>query len=79
MTIADHPLHESGRVALPHPALALGGDGEAHARIRLTDTWSRQPAGDVRAHTAPRQVIALTPEAQDAPPELGHRDPLLRR
>ena len=75
MTIADHPLHGSGRAALPHPALALGGDGEANARIRVTDTWRRQPTGDVGAHAAPRQVIALTPTTQDAPPEPGHRFP----
>ena len=31
MTIADHPLHGSGRAALPHPALALGGEREALA------------------------------------------------
>ena len=43
--IADHPLHRSGRAALPHPALALGRDGEAHARIGMTDTWGRKPAG----------------------------------
>src|SRR5437899_105166 len=72
MTIADHPLHGSGRAALPHPALALGGDGKAHARVGMTDTWRRQPAVDVGAHATPRQVIALTPATQDAPPELGH-------
>src|SRR3989441_10788181 len=75
MTIADHPLHGSGRAALPHPALALGRDGEAHARIGMTETWSREPATDVRAHAAPRQVITLASATQDAPPELGHRCP----
>jgi hypothetical protein len=33
MTIADHPLHGSGRAALPHPALALGRDGKTYARL----------------------------------------------
>ena len=75
MTIADHPLHGSGRAALPHPALALGRDGEAHPRIGMADTWSREPAGDVCAHAAPRQMITLTPATQNAPPELGHRFP----
>src|SRR5260370_188508 len=75
MPIAEHPLHGSGRAALPHPALALGGDGEAHARIGMTDTWCRKPAGDVGAHTAPGQMVALTPTTQHAPPELGHRFP----
>jgi hypothetical protein len=75
MTITDHPLHRSGRAALPHPALALGGDGEAHMRIGMTDTWCRKPAGDVGAQAAPRQMVAVTPTAQDAPPELGHRFP----
>src|SRR5688572_13452640 len=41
----------------------------------MTDTWSREPASDVRAHAAPRQVIALAAATQDAPPELGHRCP----
>jgi len=75
MTIADHPLHRSGRAALPHPAPALGRDGEAHARIGMTDTWRREPAVDVRAHATPRQMVALTPATQDAPPELDHRRP----
>lgn len=75
MTIADHPLHGSGRAALSHPALALGGDGEAHARIGMTETGWRKPAGDVGTHAAPRQMVALTPATQDAPPEPGHRFP----
>ena len=75
MTIADHPLHGSGRAALPHPALALGRDGEAHARIGMTDARGRKPAGDVGAHAAPRQMVALTAATQDAPPELRHRFP----
>ncbi len=75
MTIANHPLHGSGRAALPHPALALGRDGEAHARIGMPDTWGRKPAGDVGTHAAPRQMVALTPTTQDAPPELRHRCP----
>src|SRR5467141_171072 len=75
MTIADHPLHGSGRAALPHPALALGRNGETYARIGMTDTWRREPAGDVGTHAAPRQMVALAPTTQDAPPELDHRFP----
>ena len=75
MTIADHPLHRSGGAALPHPALASGGDGKAHAWIGMTDPRRRKPAGGVGAHAAPRQMVALTPTAQDAPPELDHRFP----
>jgi hypothetical protein len=33
MTIADHPLHGSGRAALPHPALALGEPRQALVRV----------------------------------------------
>ena len=75
MTIADHPLHGSGRAALPHPALALGRDGEAHVRIGMTDTRRREPAVDVRGHAMPRQMVALTPTTQDAPPESPHCEP----
>src|ERR1700730_7412150 len=75
MTIANHPLHGAGRAALPHPALALGRDGEAHARIGMTDTWRRKPAGDVGTQAAPRQMVPLTPATQNAPPELAHRFP----
>jgi len=28
--VTHNPLHRSGQAALPHPALALGGDGESH-------------------------------------------------
>src|SRR5712691_7447057 len=51
-------LHGSGRAGLPHPALALGRDGEAHARIGMTDTWGGEPAGDVGTQTVPRQMVA---------------------
>ena len=76
MTIADHPLHRSGHAALPHPALALGRDGETHARIGVTDAGRRKPPGGVDAEAAPRQMVALTPAPQDAPPErdqVGHQ------
>jgi hypothetical protein len=49
--IAHDPLHRSGRAALPHPALALGRDGEAHARIGMTDTGRRKPAGGVATYS----------------------------
>lgn len=43
MTIADHPLHRSGRAALPHPAPTLGDDAEAHERVRMADAGGREP------------------------------------
>jgi hypothetical protein len=44
MTIADHPLHGSGRAALPHPALALGNERKALGRPGMADARGRQPA-----------------------------------
>ena len=44
MTVTYNPLHGSGQAALPHPALALGDDGEAHEWIGVTDAGMREPA-----------------------------------
>ena len=41
MLIAEHPLHRSGRAALPHPALVSGLDG--YHRMRLSFTIMPNP------------------------------------
>ena len=43
MIIADHPLHRSGRAALPHPAPTSGGDAQALRGIGMTDAGGREP------------------------------------
>src|SRR5579864_1778239 len=68
MIIADHPLHRSGRAALPHPAPTLGDDAQALVRIGMADPNGRKPSGEQGPHAAPRQVIALTAPTQNSPP-----------
>lgn len=69
MLIAEHPLHRSGRAALPHPAPTLGNNAKAHERIGMADVSGRQLGGDQGLHSTPRQVIALTATAQHLPPQ----------
>ena len=66
MTIADHPLHRSGRAVLPHPALALGDDAQAPQRVGMTDASRGQPAGDKPPHPVPEHAAGLTPTRQRA-------------
>ena len=73
MPIAEHPLHRSGRAALPHPAPTLGDDAQAHERVRVADTGGRQPGGNQGRHPSPRQVIALTAMTQHSPPQAADR------
>src|SRR5208283_3474531 len=68
MIISDHPLHRSGRAALPHPAPTLGDDAQAHEGIRVADTSGRKPGIEQWPHTGPRQVIALAAPTQHSPP-----------
>jgi hypothetical protein len=68
MIIADHPLHRSGRAALPHPAPTLGDDAQAHEWVRVADAGGREPGVEQGPHAAPWQVIALTTPAQNSPP-----------
>jgi hypothetical protein len=69
MTIADHPLHGSGRAALPHPALALGGRRQALVGIGMTDTRDREPARHQAAHPLPRHERGLTATHQGDTPQ----------
>ena len=73
MIIADHPLHRSGRAALPHPAPTLGDNAQALGRIRVADAGGGKPVGDQGRHSAPRQVIALTTSTQHPPPQEADR------
>ena len=73
MIIADHPLHRSGRAALPHPAPTLGDDAQTHEGIRVTDSRGREPGVEQGPHTRPRQVITLTTAAQNSPPHATDR------
>src|SRR5271169_5321632 len=68
MIISDHPLHRSGRAALPHPAPTSGDDAQAHEWIRVADTSGRKPGIEQRPHAGPRQVIALAAPTQHSPP-----------
>src|SRR5271154_7224706 len=75
MIIADHPLHRSGRAALPHPAPTSGGDAQALGRIGMTDASGRKPGRDERPHAACRKMITLAAPAQHSPPDRAHRLP----
>jgi len=35
--VTHNPSTDSGQAALPHPALALGGDGESHEGIGMAE------------------------------------------
>ena len=52
--IAHGPLHGSGRAALPHPALALGGDAMA---ARCCQTYSLQRTARALPALSPRRVL----------------------
>jgi hypothetical protein len=39
MIIADHPLHRSGRAALPHPAPTSGDDAQTLGRIGMAGSF----------------------------------------
>src|SRR6266545_1673579 len=69
MTIARNPLHGSGRAALPHPALALGGGAEACEGIGMADARGWQPPVDVAIHPFPRQMMALAATLERPLPE----------
>ena len=73
MIIADHPLHRSGRAALPHPAPTSGDDAQALVRIGMADPDGWKPRGQQGHHATPRQVIALTAPAQCSPPHATDR------
>jgi hypothetical protein len=74
MPIAEHPLHRSGRAALPHPAPTSGDNAQAHEGIGMADVSRRDPRGDQGLHPTPRQVIALTATTQHSPPHATDRE-----
>src|ERR1700730_950481 len=67
--VTHNPRHGSGRAALPHPALALGDDAQAHERLRVADAGRRKPPMAVLRHSAPRQWCGLTAVLENAPPQ----------
>ena len=73
MPIAEHPLHRSGRAALPHPAPTSGGDAQALGRIGMADAGGWQPSAQQGPHATPGQMIALTAPSQHSPPRQSHR------
>ena len=68
MSITDHPLHRSGRAALPHPAPTLGNDAQASEGIRVTNVGWRKPTSDQSRHAFPIQPLPLTsPPKREVP------------
>jgi len=69
--VAHDPLHRSGRAALPHPAPALGDDGQAVEGIWVADICGRKPPDDEAFHPVPTKPSAgiLAAPFQDAVPE----------
>src|SRR4029453_928845 len=69
MPITEHPLHRSGRAALPHPAPTSGDDAKSAERIGMTDARRRQPTDNKPLHPRPRQAMTLTAPPKRAKPE----------
>ena len=66
MPITGHPLHRSGRAALPHPAPTLGDERHALGGRRMTDArdGERVPAGPphgLEGAEEPRVVECVEP------------------
>src|SRR6202043_3464245 len=79
MIIAEHPLHRSGRAALPHPAPTLGDDAQAHEGIGRTQI--RPPGWDGLVQATPEfgfdlSQLPLPPRAHRL---AQHREPALAR
>src|SRR5882724_8106496 len=58
-TISRRPPHRSRRAALPHRALALGHDAEAHIRQWVAKSSRWQPGIDQPLHLFPCQLAGL--------------------
>ena len=58
MPIVEHPLHRSGRAALPHPAPTLGGERQALVGVRMTDM--RGGVGRIRATSVSMMTMGQT-------------------
>ena len=72
MTIANHPLHRSGRALLTHPALALGDDAKSSPGIRVMDHRTWQPKANQMAHPLPGKPRFLAPAPQRPVPVTAH-------
>src|SRR5215831_2466523 len=75
MPVTQHPLHRSMHAALPHTALALGGDDQTVAGIGMAGAREGQPVVDDSVHALPTQVFGLTAAAQRAMPQPGDLEP----
>jgi hypothetical protein len=75
MIISEHPLHRSGRAALPHPAPTSGSDAQALGRIGMADAGVRKPGDQQGPPAAPGQMISLTAPSQHSPPHQAYRSP----
>lgn len=71
--ISHDPLHRSGRAALPHPAPALGGDGEAGERVGVTDTCGWKPPVDEATHPVPGGGSGLAAAVESLPSQTTDR------
>lgn len=69
MPITEHPLHGSGRAALPHPAPALGHEREALVRVRMTNMRHWKPRRNQSHHAPPRHERRLATTLQRGAPE----------
>lgn len=72
MMVTHHPLHRSGRAALPHPAPTLGDDAKPGQGIRVAHTGRRQPAREVPSHARPRDPSPLAAPFQRPAPQSPH-------
>ncbi len=79
MTIADHPLRRAGQAALPHPALALGGNAKSLSGPGVADSCLREPAVDVAPRSLPRRYVAIATTVQAASPPRGASEEARRR
>src|SRR5438128_9770231 len=74
MRLAAHPLHRSGRAALPHPAPVLGVNGkppsQPRRRIWLTDSRRRYPMANQPLKALPRQLAFLAPARKCVVPQV---------
>ena len=72
MTIADYPLHRSGRAAVPHPAPTSGDPRQALVGVRMTNVGSRKPARRETRQARPRHprgLAAATKRREPGAPE----------
>src|SRR5579872_461466 len=70
--VAHNPLHGSGQAALPHPALALGEDGQPLEWIGVADAGEWKPSLRVLHEAIPRHAAFLTAAPEHPSPGSSH-------